>query len=85
MHCLEYAFKAISGSGYTSIAMRGKDTAVVITQKKVAVRNPWTSGGPQLTLMQDKLIDASTITHLFSITPSIGCVVTGLIGMAFAS
>jgi 20S proteasome alpha/beta subunit len=35
----EYAFKAITGSGHTAIAVRGKDTSVVITQKKIPVRD----------------------------------------------
>jgi 20S proteasome subunit alpha 1 len=81
----EYAFKAISGSGHTAISVRGKDTVVVIIQKKVPVgicdaRRPFNADASP----QDKLLDASTITHLFSITPTIGCVMTGLIGASLS-
>lgn len=45
------------------MAVRGKDSAVVATHKKVP----------------DQLIDPDTITHMFRITKSIGCVMTGRI------
>lgn len=60
---VEYAFKAVRTSGVTSIAVRGKDSVVMVTQKKVA----------------DKLIDPTCITRLFKITKYIGILVTGLL------
>lgn len=37
----EYAFKAVKSSGITSIAVRGKDSVVAVTQKKVPVSDAY--------------------------------------------
>jgi 20S proteasome subunit alpha 1 len=38
MKLVEYAFKAITAANIMSIGIKGKDCAVVISQKKVPVR-----------------------------------------------
>ncbi|KAL9242166.1 hypothetical protein vseg_016192 [Gypsophila vaccaria] len=59
---VEYAFKAVKSSGITSIAVRGKDCVCVVTQKKVP----------------DKLLDQTSVTHLFKVTKFIGLLATGM-------
>ena len=64
----EYAFKAINQGGMTSIGVKGKNSAVVITQKKVP----------------DKLLDPNSVSHLHRITENIGAVLTGMVGKDFS-
>merc|ERR1712168_73326 len=54
---------AINQGATTSVAVKGVDTAAVATLKKVP----------------DKLLDASTVTSLYQLTDSIGCVMTGMV------
>jgi 20S proteasome subunit alpha 1 len=79
-----------------AIGVRGKDCAVVLSQKKVPVCDSAGSDAapPQLLLLacgvkangvyQDKLIDPSSVSHIFQLSPSVGCVMTGSIADARA-
>eukprot|EP00928_Gymnodinium_smaydae_P045898 TRINITY_DN3054_c0_g1_i1.p1 TRINITY_DN3054_c0_g1~~TRINITY_DN3054_c0_g1_i1.p1 ORF type:complete len:267 (+),score=54.06 TRINITY_DN3054_c0_g1_i1:68-802(+) len=62
LHQVQYAFKAAKTENRTSVALRGDDSVVVVTQKKCP----------------DKLMDSAFTTALYNITPTIGCVMTGM-------
>ena len=58
---VEYAYKAVAMHGQTSIAIRGTDSVVVCTQKKVP----------------DKLIVPDSVTNIFNVADDIGAVCVG--------
>ncbi|KAG8374705.1 hypothetical protein BUALT_Bualt10G0023800 [Buddleja alternifolia] len=62
LYQVEYAFKAVKAAGITSIGVRGSDSVCVVTQKKVP----------------DKLLDQTSVTHLFPITKHLGLLATGM-------
>jgi len=66
LYQVEYAFKAIKTQGTTSIGIRGADSVVIATQKKIP----------------DKLLDPDTITSIYKVSDFIGCVETGMIADA---
>lgn len=61
LYQIEYAFKAVKTPDLTSVAVRGSDAVAMVTEKRV----------------QDKLVDASSVTQVYRITNNIGCVMTG--------
>lgn len=61
---VEYAFKSIKSTNLTSVALKGKDSAVIVSQKKVG----------------DKLLDPKTVSYVFPLSAKLGCVLNGPIG-----
>merc|ERR1712151_1379014 len=58
---MEYAFKAVNTFGHTAIAVRGNDSVVVCTQKKIP----------------DKLIVPDSVTNIYNVTATMGAVFVG--------
>ena len=63
LYQMEYAFKAASSSNLTSIALRGQNSAVVVTQRKVP----------------DRLVVPKSVSSVYPITSKIGCLATGML------
>lgn len=63
LYQVEYAFKAINQSNITCLGVVGEDSAVFVSQKKVP----------------DVLLDPSTISYIFQVSPHVGMLATGSI------
>uniref|UniRef100_A0A7S1HPL7 Proteasome subunit alpha type n=1 Tax=Phaeocystis cordata TaxID=118079 RepID=A0A7S1HPL7_9EUKA len=61
LYQIEYAFKAVKSCGYTTVGVRGSDGVAFVTQLKAP----------------DKLIDPSSCSHIYTISPSVGMLTTG--------
>jgi len=61
LYQVEYCFSAVKGCGHTTVALRGDDSVICVTQKK----------------LPDKLMEKDFMTHLYNLSPNIGCVTTG--------
>lgn len=68
LYQIEYAFNAVRSVGVSSVAMKGKDCVVLLTQKKIT----------------DSLIDPSSVTQMYKLGDKIGCCMTGLPGDSVA-
>ena len=61
LYQVEYAFKAAKGPGVTAVAIRGKDSVVIVSQKKVP----------------DRLVDPTSVTNLYKVTDYLAVLMTG--------
>lgn len=61
LYQVEYAFKATNQTNINSLAIRGTNCVVVVSQKKVP----------------DKLLDSNTVSYIFKVSPHVGMVANG--------
>ncbi|EZG66838.1 proteasome subunit alpha type [Gregarina niphandrodes] len=65
---VEYAFRAVEAANITVVALRGKEAAVIVGQKKASSQ----------ALAQDKLLDASSLSSMYFVTPKVGGAFVGM-------
>lgn len=63
LYQIEYAIKSVSNCGTLAVCLRGKDSVVMVAQKKVP----------------EKLMDRDYVTNMYKITQKIGCLAIGSI------
>lgn len=68
LYQVEYAIKAVKSCNLTALAIKGRNSVCIVSQKKVASQQ----------LQQDKLLDPKCVTSIFRITDTIGSVMVGL-------
>lgn len=77
-HCCQHHIGRSEGKGLRS-------RAVAEESPRTEENKVWLAGLCLLIMLQDKLIDPSSVSHIFKLSPSVGCVMTGSIADARAS
>ncbi|XP_058515784.1 uncharacterized protein LOC131479254, partial [Ochotona princeps] len=68
LYQVEYAMKAVRNCNLSCVAVKGEECACVVVQKKVAAQQ----------LSQDKYLDTSFVSSLYSLSSTIGGCFVGL-------
>ncbi|KEP65159.1 UNVERIFIED_CONTAM: proteasome subunit alpha1, putative [Hammondia hammondi] len=68
LYQVEYAMKAVRNCNLTCVAIKGDDSACLVVQKKVAAQQ----------LTQDKHLDSSFVSSLYTLSPTIGSCLVGV-------
>lgn len=82
---IEYAHKAIKSENLTTLAIRGKDCVVAVSEKKMPVCSLFNiyflmQHIIYILFLKERLIEPSTVRHIFNVTKHIGVLFTGIQG-----